>query len=106
MERRRVIYRNWDGFAWDYYEEALRGRGEAFPGLRRLTREGTVFSQAYSGIPSLDYPARGQHDTLDPTSAHVFLALWGEGVRPGQRVATPVRLIDLAPTLAALLAMA
>ncbi|MGE5554222.1 MAG: alkaline phosphatase family protein [Betaproteobacteria bacterium] len=53
--RRRVIYLNWDGFAWEYFEEALR-RGRAYPGLQRLAREGTVFARAHSGIPSLTVP--------------------------------------------------
>ncbi|MGE5554225.1 MAG: hypothetical protein ACM3XZ_09985 [Betaproteobacteria bacterium] len=49
--RRRVIYLNWDGFAWEYFEEALR-RGRAYPGLQRLAREGTVFARAETA-PSL-----------------------------------------------------
>lgn len=52
------------------------------------------------------YLARGQHDSPDPSSAHVFLALWGDGIRPGHRVENPVRIIDLAPTLANLLSIA
>lgn len=48
------------------------------------------------------YPARGQHDTLDPSSRHIFLALAGPGVRRGLRIDTPVQAIDLAPTLARL----
>jgi hypothetical protein len=50
-----VVYVNWDGFAWDYYEEALR-KGRSLPGLARLHREGTVFAQACSGLPSLTVP--------------------------------------------------
>jgi predicted AlkP superfamily pyrophosphatase or phosphodiesterase len=53
--RRRVIYLNWDGFAWDLFEEA-RQRGRAYRGLQRLAREGTVFTRAYTGLPGLTGP--------------------------------------------------
>lgn len=76
MRRRRVIYLNWDGFAWDYYEAALRGRGDSFPGLRRLTREGTVFFQAYSGIPSLTVPMQTSLVTGAWPAAHQNTFRW------------------------------
>lgn len=44
--------------------------------------------------------ARGQHDTLDPSSQRMFLALAGPGIRKGVRLDTPVSAADLAPTLA------
>ncbi|MGE5623420.1 MAG: hypothetical protein ACM3UP_00185, partial [Methanocella sp.] len=53
-----------------------------------------------------EYRARGQHDTLDPTSRQVFLGFWGDGIRPGIRVGRGAQLIDLAPTLAYLLGVA
>ncbi|MDI6871077.1 MAG: alkaline phosphatase family protein [Bacillota bacterium] len=49
------------------------------------------------------YPARGQHDTLDPSSHRIFLALAGPGIRKGVIIDTPVYAVDLAPTLAHLL---
>lgn len=51
------------------------------------------------------YPARGQHDTLDPSAQHIFLALAGPGVRKGVRLDTPVFAVDLAPTLAHLMGL-
>lgn len=52
---------------------------------------------------SQEYPPRGQHDSPDPSSNRVFLALWGEGIRSAGELDTPVQVVDLAPTLAALL---
>ncbi|MGE5552522.1 MAG: alkaline phosphatase family protein [Betaproteobacteria bacterium] len=49
------------------------------------------------------YPARGQHDTQDSSSSHIFLALAGPGVKKGVRIETPVSAVDLAPTLAHLM---
>jgi arylsulfatase A-like enzyme len=49
------------------------------------------------------YPARGQHDTLDPSSHRPFLALAGPGIKRGVRFGEPVSLVDLAPTLAYLM---
>lgn len=53
-----------------------------------------------------EYRARGQHDTLDPSSRQVFLGLWGDGVGEGVQVVQGAQLIDLAPTLAYLLGLA
>lgn len=50
------------------------------------------------------YGPRGQHDSPDPSSGRVVFALWGEGVAPGGRQA-PVEVVDLAPTLAAILSL-
>lgn len=50
-----------------------------------------------------NYIARGQHDSQDPSSQHVFFALAGAGVRKGLTFDLQNQIITLAPTLSRLL---
>jgi predicted AlkP superfamily pyrophosphatase or phosphodiesterase len=49
------------------------------------------------------YVARGQHDSLEEETQHVFALMWGMGVRKGFIYPNRVNIIDFAPTMAQLL---
>ncbi len=51
-----VVYINWDGFAWYYYELANKGSISKTPVINELIRQGVLFGNAYTGIPSITNP--------------------------------------------------
>lgn len=51
-----VVYINWDGFAWYYYELANKDGNSKTPFINELAREGVLFTNAYTGIPSITNP--------------------------------------------------
>lgn len=51
-----VVYINWDGFAWYYYELANKGGGIKTPVINDLIKKGVIFKNAYTGIPSITNP--------------------------------------------------
>lgn len=58
------------------------------------------------GVPIYsDYIARGQHDSLDETSQHIFSLMWGNGIKQGYNYKDKMYNIDFAPTMAKLLSI-
>lgn len=53
---RMVVYINWDGFAWYYYECANKGELAGTPVMNSLIKEGVLFSDTCTGIPSITNP--------------------------------------------------
>ncbi len=51
-----VVYINWDGFAWYYYELANSGGIVKTPVINDLIQKGVIFKNAYTGIPSITNP--------------------------------------------------
>lgn len=51
-----VVYINWDGFAWYYYELANSGVETKTPVINELADKGVLFKNAYTGIPSITNP--------------------------------------------------
>lgn len=51
-----VIYINWDGFAYDYYEWANGRSGPGTPVLNFLASRGALFTGARNGFPSITNP--------------------------------------------------
>ncbi len=51
-----VIYINWDGFAYDYYEWANASGGLGTPVLNFLASRGALFTSARNGFPSITNP--------------------------------------------------
>jgi len=51
-----VVYINWDGFAWYYYELANRNDVSKTPVIDSLIKQGVLFINAYTGIPSITNP--------------------------------------------------
>ncbi|MBC7084479.1 MAG: alkaline phosphatase family protein [Firmicutes bacterium] len=51
-----VIYINWDGFAYDYYEWANGRSGPGTPVLNFLASRGAIFTSARNGFPSITNP--------------------------------------------------
>lgn len=51
-----MVYINWDGFAWHYYRQARAGKASGTPVLDGLAGEGVLFTDAFSGIPSITNP--------------------------------------------------
>lgn len=51
-----MVYINWDGFAWYYYATANSGESEGTPVLNNLIKEGVLFSDTCTGIPSITNP--------------------------------------------------
>jgi len=50
-----MVYINWDGFAWYYWQRA-HGEGRALPVLDSLVGQGTLFTDVRSGVPSITNP--------------------------------------------------
>lgn len=48
-----VVYINWDGFAWYYYELANEGDTTRTPVLNEIINKGVLFTDAFTGIPSI-----------------------------------------------------
>ncbi len=51
-----VIYINWDGFAYQYYEWANSPSGPGTPVLNYLASRGALFANAYNGFPGTTVP--------------------------------------------------
>lgn len=51
-----MVYINWDGFAKYYYDLANTGGVDGTPVLNSLVKEGVLFDDAYTGIPSITNP--------------------------------------------------
>lgn len=51
-----VVYINWDGFAWYYYELANKEGKSRTPVINSLIKNGVLFSNCYTGIPSITNP--------------------------------------------------
>lgn len=51
-----VIYINWDGFAYRYYEWANAPGAPGTPALNYLASRGAVFTNAYNGFPGTTVP--------------------------------------------------
>lgn len=52
--KRKIIYLNWDGFAY-YYYRAAHEQG-LVPTIDKLVEKGVLFENAYSGVPSITNP--------------------------------------------------
>lgn len=55
-DNNHVVYINWDGFAWYYYERANAYKQTKTPVINSLMKEGVLFTSAYTGIPSITNP--------------------------------------------------
>jgi Uncharacterized proteins of the AP superfamily len=55
-KRDYVVYINWDGFAWYYYTLANKDGETSTPVISSLAKEGVLFTNAYTGIPSITNP--------------------------------------------------
>lgn len=51
---KHLLYINWDGFAWDWYNLAQQHGGT--PALDRLMAQGTVLQSLWAGIPAITNP--------------------------------------------------
>lgn len=51
----RLLYMNFDGFGW-YYYDTMPDKEKALPSLTRLIREGVLYENAWTGIPSITFP--------------------------------------------------
>lgn len=55
MYMKRLLYMNFDGFGW-YYYDTMPDREQNLPSLTRLIREGVLYERAWTGIPSITFP--------------------------------------------------
>lgn len=55
-DRNYVVYINWDGFAWYYYELANKDGADRTPVINSLIKNGVLFTDAHTGIPSITNP--------------------------------------------------
>lgn len=55
-EGKYVVYINWDGFAWYYYQLANQGIVTKTPVINGLIKQGVLFTNIYTGIPSITNP--------------------------------------------------
>lgn len=53
---RFFVYINWDGFSYYYYKLANSLSYSGTPYINKLLNEGILFTNAYTGIPSITYP--------------------------------------------------
>lgn len=56
MESKNVVYINWDGFAWYYHLLSNKEGCATTPVLNSLIEQGVLFTNAYTGIPSITNP--------------------------------------------------
>ncbi|HBM80657.1 MAG TPA: hypothetical protein DD426_07460 [Clostridiaceae bacterium] len=55
-QKEHVVYINWDGFAWYYYELANKNGSLKTHFINELAKSGVLFTNAYTGIPSITNP--------------------------------------------------
>ncbi len=55
-ESKYVIYINWDGFAYDFYEWANSPGGPGTPVLNYLASRGALYTNAHTGLPGTTVP--------------------------------------------------
>lgn len=59
----------------------------------------------FSGNSSVDYYVRGQHDSLEEESNHIYGVIWGKGIKQGYVYDNTAYNIDFGVTMAACLGM-
>jgi arylsulfatase A-like enzyme len=93
------------------YDGELRYTDDTIDGLlklleaRDLLDDTLVVITADHGEEFLEHGRKGHQTTLFNESIHIPLVLWARSLPHGRRIATPVSLIDVAPTIVELLGL-